>query len=87
MDRSEQKLDILITGGTLLTMAAPADIIEEPMIGIRKGKIIFVEKRNPSSGNSPEAARGHRRLGLPHPAGAGKHPHPSPDDSLPGSCR
>lgn len=55
MDRSEQKLDILITGGILLTMAAPADIIEEPMIGIRDGKILFVEKGNLRSGYSPEA--------------------------------
>jgi 5-methylthioadenosine/S-adenosylhomocysteine deaminase len=55
MNRSDQKLDILITGGTLLTMAAPADIIEEPIIGIRGGKIIFVEKKNPHSGHSPEA--------------------------------
>ena len=55
MDRSDQKLDILITGGTLLTMAAPADIIEEPMIGIRDGKILFVERRIPFSGCSPEA--------------------------------
>lgn len=55
MDRPDQKLDILITGGTLLTMAAPADIIEEPMIGIRDGKILFVAKRNPPSDYSPEA--------------------------------
>jgi 5-methylthioadenosine/S-adenosylhomocysteine deaminase len=55
MDRPDQKLDILITGGTLLTMAAPSDIIEEPVIGIRDGKILFVEKGNLPSGYPPEA--------------------------------
>jgi 5-methylthioadenosine/S-adenosylhomocysteine deaminase len=50
-----QKLDLLITGGTLLTMAAFSDIIEEPMIGIREGKIIFAEKKGNSSGAFPEA--------------------------------
>jgi 5-methylthioadenosine/S-adenosylhomocysteine deaminase len=55
MDVSEKKLDILITGGTLLTMAAPAEIIEEPLIGIKDGKILFVEKRDLPSGHTPEA--------------------------------
>src|SRR3989339_438960 len=55
LDRPDQKLDILITGGTLLTMAAPADIIEEPIIGIQDGKILFVEKKDLPSGYSPEA--------------------------------
>ncbi|MCL5807892.1 MAG: amidohydrolase [Deltaproteobacteria bacterium] len=55
MDRSDKILDILITGGTLLTMAAPADIIETPMIGIRDGKILFVEPMDPPSGYIPEA--------------------------------
>jgi 5-methylthioadenosine/S-adenosylhomocysteine deaminase len=39
------KQDILITGGTLLTMSPPGEIVEEPVIGIRNGKIDFVEKR------------------------------------------
>jgi 5-methylthioadenosine/S-adenosylhomocysteine deaminase len=44
MNGTDKKLDILITGGTLLTMEGPADIVEEPMIGIRDGKILFVKK-------------------------------------------
>ncbi|MBA4423120.1 MAG: amidohydrolase [Syntrophus sp. (in: bacteria)] len=36
-------------------MAAPADIIEEPVIGIRDGKILFVESNDLPSGYSPEA--------------------------------
>jgi len=32
-----------MTGGTLLTMASPAEIIEDPWIGIRDGKILFAE--------------------------------------------
>ncbi len=55
MDRPNQKLDILITGGTLLTMAAPAEIVEKPMIGIQGGKILFVENKDLPSGYSPEA--------------------------------
>jgi 5-methylthioadenosine/S-adenosylhomocysteine deaminase len=38
------KPDILIIGGTLLTMAKPGEIMEDPVIGIRNGKIDFVEK-------------------------------------------
>jgi len=37
--------DIMITGGTLLTMASPGEVIEDPVIGIRDGKIGFVEER------------------------------------------
>ena len=37
--------DILITGGTLLTMSAKMEIIEDPVIGIKDGIIIAVEKR------------------------------------------
>ncbi len=51
----DQKLDILIAGGTLLTMAAPGDIIEEPLIGIRDGRILFVEKEPLPPGITPEA--------------------------------
>jgi len=39
-----EKQDLLITGGTLLTMASPGEIVEEPVIGIRNGKIDFIEK-------------------------------------------
>ena len=45
IDTSHYKdIDILITGGTLLTMSDSMDIIENPVIGIRGGKILFVEK-------------------------------------------
>ena len=52
---TDQKLDLLIAGGTLLTMAAPGDIIEEPLIGIRDGRILFVEKGPFPPGLIPEA--------------------------------
>jgi 5-methylthioadenosine/S-adenosylhomocysteine deaminase len=39
MDNKE--LDILIEGGTLLTMSENMDVIENPAIGIRAGKIVF----------------------------------------------
>jgi 5-methylthioadenosine/S-adenosylhomocysteine deaminase len=39
-----EKPDILITGGMLLTMAHPGEILEEAVIGIRDGKIDFIEK-------------------------------------------
>jgi 5-methylthioadenosine/S-adenosylhomocysteine deaminase len=55
MNPRGQKLDILITGGTLLTMAAPGEIIEEPIIGIRDGRILFVEKEPLPTGFTPEA--------------------------------
>ncbi|MFB3925017.1 MAG: amidohydrolase family protein [Syntrophales bacterium] len=38
------KLDILIRGGTLLTMSDSMEIIEDPLIGIRDGKILFAGK-------------------------------------------
>jgi 5-methylthioadenosine/S-adenosylhomocysteine deaminase len=43
MAEGDQALDILIAGGTLLTMAAPDEVIENPWIGIRDGRILFVE--------------------------------------------
>ena len=36
--------DILITGGTVLTMSEPMEVIENPVIGIKDGKILFVKK-------------------------------------------
>jgi 5-methylthioadenosine/S-adenosylhomocysteine deaminase len=45
LDNAEKMLDILIDGGTLLTMDAPAAIIEDPVIGIGNGRIRFIEKR------------------------------------------
>jgi 5-methylthioadenosine/S-adenosylhomocysteine deaminase len=42
---SREPLDLLITGGTLLTMNAKMEILEEPAIGIREGRIAFVRSR------------------------------------------
>lgn len=39
----DKQLDILITGGTLLTMAESMDVIENPVIGIMGGRIVFVK--------------------------------------------
>ena len=55
MGGPNKELDILITGGTLLTMETPAHIVEAPMIGIRDGKILFVEKGHLPSEYSPGA--------------------------------
>lgn len=55
MDGSHRELDILITGGTLLTMEAPSKIVEAPVIGIRDGKILFVEKGDPPPEHLHEA--------------------------------
>jgi 5-methylthioadenosine/S-adenosylhomocysteine deaminase len=47
MNTDHEKPDILITGGTLLTMAPPGRILENQVIGIRDGKILFVQQRPP----------------------------------------
>jgi len=41
-DQPNRPLDILIQGGTLLSMAESLPIVEDPLIGIRDGKIAFV---------------------------------------------
>lgn len=51
----DQGLDILIAGGILLTMEPPGEVIEEPFIGIRDGKILFVERESLPAGIIPEA--------------------------------
>ena len=48
MNTDHEKTDILITGGTLLTMAPPGQILDNPVIGIRDGKILFVQQGPPS---------------------------------------
>jgi 5-methylthioadenosine/S-adenosylhomocysteine deaminase len=46
--------DILIMGGTLLTLSESMDTIENPVIGIRDGRIILVEKgENPPAKHYP----------------------------------
>jgi 5-methylthioadenosine/S-adenosylhomocysteine deaminase len=44
MNHCSAPLDILIRGGRLLTLAADNAVIEDPLIGIRDGEILFVEK-------------------------------------------
>ncbi|MBM4313656.1 MAG: amidohydrolase, partial [Deltaproteobacteria bacterium] len=55
MDEKNRELDILITGGTLLTMEKTAETIEAPVIGIRDGEILFAERGPLPAGYSPEA--------------------------------
>jgi 5-methylthioadenosine/S-adenosylhomocysteine deaminase len=55
MDTPNETPDILITGGTLLTMEPPGEIVEDPVIGIRNGKIDFVLKGKIPAGHSGEA--------------------------------
>lgn len=47
MDADREKPDILIAGGTLLTIAPPGAILENQVIGIRDGRIRFVEQGPP----------------------------------------
>ena len=42
------ELDILITGGTALTMSDRMETLENPAIGIKDGKILFVQKASNS---------------------------------------
>jgi len=55
MNSDHEKPDILITGGTLLTMAPPGRIMDNPVIGIRDGKILFVQQGPPSLSRSMTA--------------------------------
>jgi len=41
--------DILITGGTALTLSAEMEVIENPVIGIRDDRIALVEKGSPAA--------------------------------------
>jgi 5-methylthioadenosine/S-adenosylhomocysteine deaminase len=52
----DKKQDILITGGTLLPMSPPEEIMEGPVVGIRDGKIDFLEKRCNLSGLNIETS-------------------------------
>ena len=51
MNSLKETPDILITGGTLLTMASPEEIVENPVIGIREGKVDFIEKGEIAAGH------------------------------------
>jgi len=44
MNHCSAPLDILIRGGRLLTLAEDKEIIEDPLIGIRDGEILFIEE-------------------------------------------
>jgi len=44
MNHCSAPLDILIQGGRLLTLAGDNAVIEDPLIGIRDGEILFIEK-------------------------------------------
>jgi 5-methylthioadenosine/S-adenosylhomocysteine deaminase len=48
-------LDILIKGGTLLTMEAGAEALGDPLIGIRDGRIAFVGDSSRPPGGSLQA--------------------------------
>ncbi len=53
---SNSGLDILIEGGTLLTMSESMNVIENPAIGIKDGKIVFAaEKKDIPGGNTHDA--------------------------------
>jgi len=39
-----ESLDLLISGGTLLTMSQDMKVIEEPVIGVKDGNILFVNE-------------------------------------------
>jgi len=47
----ETDVDILIRGGILLTMSQAMEIIHDPLIGIRDGKILFIDR--PSDATAP----------------------------------
>jgi 5-methylthioadenosine/S-adenosylhomocysteine deaminase len=46
MEKQLEKMDIIIAGGALLPMTSLGEIVENPLIGIRDGKILFVEKNS-----------------------------------------
>jgi len=48
--KDNNQFDIIIEGGTLLTMSETMDVIDNPVIGIRGGKIAFIKR-----GDIPEA--------------------------------
>lgn len=58
----ETDVDILIRGGTLLTMSEGMEIVHNPVIGIRGGKILFVDR----SERSTSAIRAAETLDAPH---------------------
>ena len=51
----ETDVDILIRGGTLLTMSQAMEIVHNPIIGIRDGKILFIDR--PGRSTAPIRAK------------------------------
>jgi 5-methylthioadenosine/S-adenosylhomocysteine deaminase len=49
--KDNRKLDIIIEGGTLLTMSESMDVIDNPVIGISDGKIAFITRGDIHSAN------------------------------------
>ena len=54
---SNSGLDILIEGGTLLTMSESMNIIENPAIGIKDGKIVFAAEKKDIPGGKTRSAK------------------------------
>jgi 5-methylthioadenosine/S-adenosylhomocysteine deaminase len=55
--RDNNEIDIIIEGGTLLTMSETMDVIDNPLIGIRDGKIAFVKHGDIDGANSYTAKK------------------------------
>ena len=55
MNIEEQQLDVLIHGGILLTMQEGAGVVENPLIGIQDGRIVFVRNAGSGSDDCPPA--------------------------------
>ena len=82
-----RELDIIIEGGTLLTMSDAMDVIENPVIGIRDGKIAFIMRGNIDGGNSYTAGKVINAHGCIDYARANQHPHALAHGLFPGACR
>jgi 5-methylthioadenosine/S-adenosylhomocysteine deaminase len=55
--KDNNRFDIIIEGGTLLTMSETMDVIDNPVIGIRDGKIAFIKRGDIDGGNSCTAKK------------------------------
>ncbi len=55
--KDNNQFDIIIKGGTLLTMSETMDVIDNPVIGIRDGKIAFIKHGDIDGGNSYTAKK------------------------------
>jgi 5-methylthioadenosine/S-adenosylhomocysteine deaminase len=56
-DINDSELDILIEGGTLLTMSDTMDVIENPAIGIKDGRIAFAVQKKTIPGKDTYTAK------------------------------